>query len=313
MRAVRILAAVCALTLSVATPGFAQDAALADKPVRWQAPTTDGWALAWPADQTKVTYQGVVSFDKAGNGPGAMVYVGVGGVAGLFVSVLAHVAINEGVKNSQKTAMQVEADKVLADYKATLDAFTPDDLMQRTTKALGASTPALRDAAGARWSLEVMPLYRMTQDRRALMVDAVVTVRSSSAADVVTRSAVRVIASPHAAESVAQVWSDNDGAALKAESAELLSQAVTLALSDMSGQWDASTAAQRTIRFPEGGAERIERAQVLQQQCGRAVVRTLRGDLMAVPMNSPDGAASTGCSPSAESAALNAPTAATRN
>jgi hypothetical protein len=312
MRALRSLAAVCALAIGVATPGFAQNAS-ADKPARWQAPAAEGWSLAWPADQTKVTYQGMVSFDNAGVGPGNMVYVGVGGIAGVLVSVLAHAAINEGVKNSQKTAMQAEADKVLADYRPTLDAFAPDDLMARTRSALRPSTPALRDADGAPWSLEVLPLYRMTQDRRALMVDAVVTVRASGVTDVTARSAVRVVSSPRAAEGAAQVWSDNGGEALKAESTQLLSQAVTLALSDLAGQWDASTAAQRTIRFPEGGVERIERAHVLQQQCGRAVVRTLRGDLMAVPMNAPEGAATTECAPPAQSQPASEPAAATKS
>jgi hypothetical protein len=295
MKAIRSFAVVCALAVSAATPGFAQDA-LADKPVRWQMPAADGWSLAWPADQTKVTYQGVVSFDSAGTGSGAMVYVGVGGIVGALAHLAVHAAVTESVKNSQKAAMQAAADKVLADYMPTLDVFTPDDLLGRAKSALRVSAPNLRDADGARWSLEVMPLYRMTQDRRALMVDAVVTVRSSSAADVVTRSAVRVVAPPRAAEGVAQMWSENDGEALKAESAQLLSQAVSLALADMAGQWDASTAPQRTIRFAEGGSERIERAQVLQQLCGRAVVRMLRGDLIAVPMSTPDGAA-TDCAP----------------
>jgi hypothetical protein len=310
MTSIRSLAAACALVLCAAAPALAQDAA--DKPVRWQAHAAEGWALAWPADQAKVTYQGVVSFDNAGTGPGAMVYVGVGGIVGALAHLAVHAAVTESAKNSQKNALQAEADKVLADYQPALDGFAPSDLLARTTTVLRPAIPALRDAASARWSLEVSPLYRMTQDRRALIVDAVVTVRASAAADVVTRSAVRVVAAPRAAEGVAQMWSNNDGEALKAESAQLLSQAVTLALSDLSGQWDASTASQRTIRFAEGGTERIERAQVLQHQCGRAVVRTLRGDLMAVPMPLADGAPAD-CAPAAQSQAVNAPAAATRN
>jgi hypothetical protein len=39
----------------------------------------------------------------------------------------------------------------------------------------------------------------------------------------------------------------------------------------------------RTVRYQEGGAEKIERAQVLEQQCGRTVLRTLRGWLLSVP------------------------------
>ncbi len=34
----------------------------------------------------------------------------------------------------------------------------------------------------------------------------------------------------------------------------------------------------------EGGTERIERAQVLHEQCGRLMIKTLRGALMSVPV-----------------------------
>lgn len=309
----RALAGACALALSAASPTFAQDTASADKPARWQATAAEGWSLAWPDDQAKVRYHGVASFDSAGTGAGAMVYVGVGGIVGALAHLAVHAAVTESAKNSQKAQMQEAADKVLTSYTGTIDAFAPADLLARTESLLRTSTPALRDAGSARWSLEVMPVYRMTQDRRALMVDAVVAVRASAAADVVARSAVRVVSTPRAAEEAAASWSQGEGEALKAESARLLSQAVTLALSDLAGQWDATAPAQRTVRFPEGGDERIERAHVLRQQCGRMVLRTLRGDLMDVPMRTTDGADDSECNGAAAAKAVSAPTAAKEN
>jgi hypothetical protein len=314
MKAMCALASACMFTLGAVGPVRAQDAALADKPARWQAPATEGWSLAWPAQQAKVRYHGVVSFDNAGTGAGAMVYVGVGGIVGALAHLAVHAAVTEGAKNSQKTQMQEAADKVLTTYAGTIDAFAPADLLARTDSLLRTSKLAPSDAASARWSLEVMPVYRMTQDRRALMVDAVLSVRASASADVVARSAVRVVSAPLVAEDASAAWSQGDGETLRAESARLLSQAVTLALSDLAGQWDAAAPAQRTVRFPEGGEERIERAQVIRQQCGRTVLRTLRGDLMDVPMRTTDGAADAECNAAAAAdKALTAPVAAKEN
>jgi hypothetical protein len=40
----------------------------------------------------------------------------------------------------------------------------------------------------------------------------------------------------------------------------------------------------RTFRYPEGGVEKMERAQLVEAHCGRALLRTLRGWLMSVPV-----------------------------
>jgi hypothetical protein len=40
------------------------------------------------------------------------------------------------------------------------------------------------------------------------------------------------------------------------------------------------------VRYNEGGTERMERAQVVSEQCGQLVLRTLRGNLISVPVKS---------------------------
>lgn len=47
----------------------------------------------------------------------------------------------------------------------------------------------------------------------------------------------------------------------------------------------------RTIRYVEGTAEKMERAQLVSEHCGRLVIKTLRGSLMSVPVKA---SASTG-------------------
>jgi hypothetical protein len=259
----------------------------------WSATPGEGWALIWPVDQPKIAFQGVVNLDQAGVQHGGILYQGGAGLAGLLVQVLAHAAITNAARSSQKNTLQDEADKVLSDYRSAIDGFAPDDLLRRTTALLRASAPELRDAGAARWAVEVLPIFRMTQDRRALIVDSVVTVRATDAVDVVRRVAVRVVSDPLLAEGAAERWATDEGEPLKRESTKLLAQAVELSLSDIAGRWDASAAPQRTIRYDEGGDERVERAQVLDQGCSRSLVRTLRGDLMSVPRRGADAAGCT--------------------
>ena len=49
--------------------------------------------------------------------------------------------------------------------------------------------------------------------------------------------------------------------------------------------------APRTHRYLQGSVERAERAQRLAGDCARAVLRTLRGALMSVPLRPPDDGA----------------------
>jgi hypothetical protein len=61
----------------------------------------------------------------------------------------------------------------------------------------------------------------------------------------------------------------------------MLAQSVDIALAYMPGH--AGTEPFRTVRYQEGSVERMERAQVIREACGQVVLRTLRGNLMAVP------------------------------
>jgi hypothetical protein len=67
----------------------------------------------------------------------------------------------------------------------------------------------------------------------------------------------------------------------------MYAQSLDIALPDIGGAGD-SASPFRTVRYSEGGAERIERAQVLREQCGQVVLRTLRGNLAVPRKAAPD-------------------------
>jgi hypothetical protein len=263
----------------------------------WRPADVDGWSLQWPADQTKLSYFGVVNHDGAGAGPaGGMLYPAPN-FGGFIVAVLTHAALNEGVKSSQRTAIQASADAVLADYQDAINTFTPVELMRRVNESVMRQSASLRTADQARWIVEVRPIFWMTQDRRALIVDNELVVKERGDAEVVRRSTARVVGGPLETSSSAATWSEEGGERLKRESAQLLAQAIQLAMADMEGRWDRPATPYRTIRFPEGGQERIERVQLLEAQCDRGVARNLRGDLIAIPLVAPvSGQDSASCS-----------------
>jgi hypothetical protein len=76
-------------------------------------------------------------------------------------------------------------------------------------------------------------------------------------------------------------WNANDGVAIKTESVRLLAESLDLALDEIAtglGQ----DRPQRTVRYMEGKAEKMERGQILKEQCNRVVLKNLRGWLMSV-------------------------------
>ncbi len=82
-----------------------------------------------------------------------------------------------------------------------------------------------------------------------------------------------------------------DISVVRAADGKWLAQSIEIALADTPGS--VGTEPFRTVRYPEGGIERMERAQVIRAHCGLLVLRTLRGNLMAVPFgrSSPNRAA----------------------
>jgi len=85
----------------------------------------------------------------------------------------------------------------------------------------------------------------------------------------------------------ADLWLANDAALLKAETARVYAQSLDIAIADLHAKLDSGEPF-RTVRYPEGGTEKMERSQVIAQQCSHLVLRTLRGDVLAVPRKATD-------------------------
>lgn len=256
------------------------------------------WSIRTPSVE-KVVFRGSVNFDNAGLGTGAMLYPAPN-AAGLLAALLTHGLLNEGARKAQKEQLQAQADAMLKPYEPVLGAFTHDrllrDALPRTAlgerwRVLGAA-----DARTEAWLVEAAPLFSMARDQRALVLDNTLRVFAPATDTPALAQAIRVVSDPIDAPAEA-AWLAEEGRRLTDESARLLALSLDVMLDEASGaRSDRDTPrAQKTFRYPEGGTERIERAELLAQGCRRLLLRTLRGALLSVPAPNDDA----GCAPRA--------------
>jgi len=298
------------LSLALALPAGAQDAASAPAPVlpasaaatlttnsvtttsttttTAAAPpaTLPAWTLATLPDDP-VSFHGLVNMDNAGLGSGNMLYPTAGlGVLGLLVGVATHAAIVGGSRSSQESRMQLAADKVFDPYRGPLGRFRLRELEQRALAASQSTAVAhLHDAKEAPAGdvfVETTPAFAMTADSAALLLDETVVVRPSPQSDKGVQQVLRVISAPRPEADLEAAWSADDGAALKATAAALMAQSLDIALLLARHPADDKLAF-RTLRYSFGDRERMERGQLIEETCDRLVIRTLRGALLVVP------------------------------
>ena len=262
----------------------AQACSASDRPADQPVSRPAAW-LKVPTNDT-VIFNGVIDYDRAGVSMPQMLYPAPN-IAGMFAAVLAHGLFIGSAKNAQKQKLQEEADLVLAPYLPMLNAYKYPELMQTSLAHIDppynvkllqmSSTPAV-----AAVIIESAPVFSITQDQRALILDLAVAIGNTGAAEKY-QAVLRVLSFPSDAEKMTEFWNDDEGRRLKREAARLLATALTATLDDRTKP-TADNPLQTTVRYLEGGTEKTERGQVLREQCGRALIRTLRGNLMSVPV-----------------------------
>ena len=245
------------------------------------------WVLRVPKADP-VAFHGVLNMDKAGGGPGGMAYPAVGGIVGLVAGVLTHSALSGAAQSAEKARLREQADTVLAAYQDKLQGFSHRELMQKAVvlTQMGDKKTVLAsdDSAPSDWVIDSEPVFYMTQDEAALILENVVTItRPGDTKESTYHNTVRVVADPVSAADPKLLWGEDHAARLKAESEKLLAQSIDLALAD-ARRGSGEPRPRKTVRYPEGKTEKMERGEVLDDCCGHMVVRTLRGWVLSVPI-----------------------------
>jgi len=260
------------------------------------------WVLNLPQDDVPV-FSGQLEFEGAYVGMQSMLYPAPN-AAGLLAAVVTHGLILESQKDSQRKKAKENADRVLDAYRPLLATLSLQQLSQGwlsrgqpgAARRLGGATPSSGDDD---WLIEVVPVFLMAQDQRTLIMDTVVSVRPPAAAGVSGFSGrIRVFSGSESDKDPAGAWLANEGRKLKEVSAWLLMESLDMATHAAEGNMG-EAGPFRTIRYIEGGTEKMERAQLISEQCGRLVIRNLRGEFMSVPARPPGlgGTADMRCTP----------------
>jgi hypothetical protein len=256
-----------------------------------------GWSLRLPKDDN-VVYQGVASYDRAGGGAAPILYPAPN-VAGFLVGLFTHGVLLESVRAVEKNRIQQVADEVLAPYQKVLSSYKHRDLMQQAldkTDTGGSKRllePSEKPSAGL--LIDSTPVFSMTQDQTAIVLDNVVSIYAPGAAPAAAyRNIIRVVSKPETRTDLVSFWTANDGDVLKAQSVSLLAESLDLALIELATVQEHDRP-QRTIRYLEGTAERMERGQIVHERCDKVVLKNLRGWLMSVPVKSGASAAAAPC------------------
>ena len=270
------------------------------------------WALRLPAEE-KVAFRGVVNHDTAGLAAHGMLYGP--GVAGALVGLVVHGLVNSSLKDGQKRRMQEEADATLLPFAPVLSSFTHQRLMGSGLARLDLSGRARLvgavDVASAEWTIESAPVFAMTADRRALVLDNLVRVFAPGSAVPTYVHTLRVVSAPidkpaSDAPEAASAWMADDGRVLIDTSVGLFAESLDLVIAESlrappppAGPGVEPEAppmsAYRSFRYALGADEKVERALPVRQRCDRAVIRTLRGWLMSIPQRADPS--STACAP----------------
>ena len=245
------------------------------------------WSLRLP-QEAQVSYHGLVNYDNAGMSSGPMTYPAPN-VAGFVAAIITHAIIVDSVKKAQKDKLQTAADNVLSPYKEVMETFTFSDLVRRAIPKLptGLHTRFLESSLDPAREIvvESAPVFYHTQDRQAIIIENLVAIHvPGNGPESDYKATVRVVSTPIADGDAIVEQTANNGEKLKDVSAKLFAESFEIAFRDAHDTSDKEKFPQRSIRYREGGIEKIERAQVLSSQCNRLLIRTLRGVLLSVPI-----------------------------
>ncbi len=229
-----------------------------------------------------VIYHGAVSFDQAGGSKYGMLYP-ANNAGELFVGIFIHGMLESSKRKAQKQKILTDADIVLGNYQDILEKFTYQELITTAAGAIHFEAETEGEFASTEsLVIDSAPSYLMTQDQKTLVLNNYLKLGQTDKD--AKGVAVRIVSASIDAEEPYRYWHDRDGAPLKSASAELLSESIILAL-----QYGDSAKEKnlpfKTVRYMQGGEEKIERAQVLFQDCDRFLLRNLRGMIMSVPIS----------------------------
>lgn len=288
------------VTFSIANVSVAQDGGSATPVpvpglVQEQFRPLQKWSIRGPKLE-QITINGMANLDGAGIASIPMMYPAPSAV-GLLAGIVTHGIINGAAKRKQKQRLVDAADQVLVPYQPLIAAYTTKLLLQGSVQRDALRRDSDRafligEPSAADWLIVGEPAFRFSADQRALLIDNAIAIYSpDSLTTPVYKNLVRIVAAPMEGpdEALEGSWLKDDGSLFKRTMEDLYAESLSLAIRSMpssGAMTGVDPNAARTIRYVLGAAERMERGQLMFEDCGRVVIRTLYGTIMSVPTRS---------------------------
>lgn len=302
-----ILCATCVLATLFSSARAEEDIKNTSQSLEQSLSADASWTLRLPRE-SKVTFKGLPNFDDAGEKSGQIMYPAPNAL-GFLAAVLTHGAVVEAQKQAHKEQIQETANQVLSTYETVLHNYTSNELMQRGLQkiSIGGNKKliAADEQPGNDWLIATTPVFFMTQDQSAIILENSIVVYAPDApTSVAYQNTIRVISEPRNDNDLAHFWTTDQGEQLKNESAYLFARSLEIAMRRMSSDTDAINTPQKTFRYLEGHDKKIERGYLVSEHCNRMIIRTLRGEFISVPAL-PDTASNANASEQCNQAASN--------
>lgn len=257
------------------------------------APLTVGALCLRQPKQDLVQFSGALIYGITGGGPASMMYFG--GPIGLVAGVLTQGAIEKHQQSKEKQSWHDSADRVLEPYRTVLQGFTNAELMQQALELLstdGSKTLLkVTDPVGSGLQIESVPIYYMTHDARTIVLENALLIRSPGANPKVAplfKSVVKIVGAPRARPLPGEQdsWISNQGEELRALAIEQFRASLHLALTEIVRGSDSAPREFRNVHYFESDVPKMEHAQVIAELPDHIVLKTLRGWIMSVPVDS---------------------------
>ena len=249
-------------------------------------PKDSTWALVLPKDEP-VMFSGVVSLDKAGGSTKGMLYPAPN-VAGFLAAVATHGILNQSLRNREKDQLRENADKVLQPYQPVIFGFSHKELSQKglakCQHGYNMKFVVNTDVANTNWMLVSAPVYFLTQDQNAIILENAISIYASgNRTTPIYTNIIKVVSYPRNHMDMVSYWTADGGSPMKSESAELFAHSIDIAMEAVTAAALTGNETQKTYRYLEGKTEKMERGVKFRQQCNRSILWTLRGELLSVP------------------------------
>lgn len=210
---------------------------------------------------------------------GQMMYMGNAGIVGLFAQIATHAAVNSNLQDAKLSQQQQTANNVLRPLESALSTMTNQLLVHQSDRIQF-------NGSGAD-VIQSKPIFFMSQDSKTLILRHLVTIelpaaKSSRKAATRYQNIIEVASTSNTEAKPSEYWTAEQGATFKQTATALYEKSLQIVWDDVQGKLGKNVSDQ-TLSFQFGSQVRTERGKLLQQDCNYALIRNLRGWLMAIP------------------------------